>query len=481
MQMAANIATLNIVLSKNLTNDIQIFRAWEADKYDFLTLDKMLEDFLNTYGLRETLTSLVCDMPARSVIRTRAVFIALQYFSEAQVIDTFKTIKKRGYSAAYIYKVAAAVKLYKQLKAINDTPALRLLTVSQLICCSLCGDMPRALKAVSKAVNAITSDPTQAPGTWLTMIRQTVLGKHLRLSTDEKQAIEDYKCLMAETVPAKNFPTSPLPLYVGALELLKKVRADKAFPAILSWKDSHRRVTPLFVAHFILHPEDLGSGPVAFAKKYTKGILLDTNALNYSQKIATMLMSIQEANVFQYAVNTPLVHIMHTATAYCRYAIPEDKLVDYIRLLPKSTSWRLNKAEQAELMKVYGLRTTPLPKNPNVFTDFRITMQSVAAAVGLKDLQITKKTLDTIIPLYALNAEESVLLSRVNCLIKRAIQAMSTLQKAPKSTSKKDKKARLRKATQKIVDRLLGKNKAVTSVAEATSKLHKEPPTPEMA
>ena len=480
--MAANIATLNIVLSKNLTNDIQIFRAWEADKYDFLTLDKMLEDFLNTYGLRETLNSLVCDMPARSVIRSRAAFIALQYFSETQLIDTFKTIKKRGYSSAYIYRVAAAVKLYKQLKTINDTPALRLLTVSQLICCSSCGDMPRALKAVSKAVNAITSNPTQTPGKWLTMIRQTVLGRHLRLNTAEKQAIEDYKCLMTETVPpAKNIPASPLPLYIGAFELLKKVRADKALSAILAWKDSHRRVTPLFVAHFILHPEDLGFGPVAFAKKYTKGILLDTNALNYSQKIATMLMSIQDAKVFQHAVNTPLVHIMHTATAYCKYAMPENKLVRYICLLPKSTSWRLNKAEQAELLKVYGLRTTPLPQNPNVFMDFRITMQSVAAAVGLKDLQITKKTLDTIIPLYAQNAEESVLLSRVNYLIKRAIQAMSTLQKAPKSTSKKDKNTRLRKATQKIVDRLLGKDKAVATVTKTTRKRHKEPPTPEMA
>ena len=108
-------------------------------------------------------------------------------------------------------------------------------------------------------------------------------------------------------------------------------------------------------------------------------------------------------------------------------------------------------------------------------------MQSVAAAVGLKDLQITQKTLNTIIPLYTKNAEESALLGRVNDLIKRAIQAMSTMQTAPKSTSKKDKNTRLRKATQKIVDRLLGKDKAVAPVAEATSKLHKEPPTPEMA
>ena len=161
--------------------------------------------------------------------------------------------------------------------------------------------------------------------------------------------------------------------------------------------------------------------------------------------------------------------------------MPENKLVYYICLLPKSTSWRLNKAEQAELLNAYGLRTAPLPQNPNVFTDFRITMQSVAAAVGLKDLQITKKTLDTIIPLYAQNAEESVLLSRVNYLIKRAIQAMSTLQKAPKSTSKKDKNTRLRKATQKIVDRLLGKDKAVATVTKTTRKRHKEPPTAEMA
>lgn len=161
--MAANIATLNIVLSKNLTNDIQIFRAWEADKYDFLTLDKMLEDFLNTYGLRETLNSLVCDMPARSVIRSRAAFIALQYFSQKQLLEEFKTIKKHGYSYTQIAKIASAVNLYKKLKSINDTPALRLLTVSQLICCSSCGDMSRALKSVSKAVNVITSNPIQTP------------------------------------------------------------------------------------------------------------------------------------------------------------------------------------------------------------------------------------------------------------------------------------------------------------------------------
>ena len=286
---------------------------------------------------------------------------------------------------------------------------------------------------------------------------------------------------MTEVVPARKVSLSPVPLYIGALDLLKKVRTDKAISAILAWKNSHRRISPLLVAHFIMHPEDLGLGPVAFAKKYTKGILLDTNALNYSQKIATMLMSIRDAKVFQYVVNTPLVLIMHTATAYCKYAMPENEIVDYICSLPKSIYWKLNKAEQAKLLKVYGLRTVPLPQNPNVFTDFRVNMQTVAATVGLQDLQITQKTLESIIPLYAKNAEESALLGRVNDLIKRAIQAISTLQTAPKSTSKKDKNTRLRKATQKIVDRLLGKDKAVATVTKATRKRHKEPPTPEMA
>lgn len=286
---------------------------------------------------------------------------------------------------------------------------------------------------------------------------------------------------MMKTVSTRNVSASPLPLYIGALDLLRKVRADKALPAILAWKNFHRRITPLLVAHFIVHPEDLDLGSGSFTKKYTRGILLDINALNSSKKVANMLMSIRDAKVFQYAVNATIVSIMHTAIAYCKYAIPEDKLVDYISSLPKSVHWKLSKAEETNLLKTYGLRTAPLPKNPNVFTDFSITMQSVAAAVGLKDLQITQKTLNTIIPLYTKNAEESALLGRVNDLIKRAIQAMSTMQTAPKSTSKKDKNTRLRKATQKIVDRLLGKDKAVAPVAEATSKLHKEPPTPEMA
>lgn len=479
--MAANIATLNIVLSKNLTNDIQIFRAWEADKYDFLTLDKMLEDFLNTYGLRETLNSLVCDMSARSVIRSRAAFIALQYFSQKQLLDEFKTIKKHGYSTAQIAKIASAVNLYKKLKAINDTPALRLLTVSQLVCCSACGDMTRALRAVSKAVNAITSNPIQTPGRWIHTIRQRVLGSHLRLSTAEKQAVESYKCLMTEVVPTKKISASPLPLYIGALDLLKKVSTDKAISAILAWRNPRRRISPLLVAHFIMHPEDLGLGPISFAKKYMKGILLDTNALNYSQKIAIMLMSIRDAKVFQYVVNTPLILTMCTATAYCKYAVPEDKIVEYICSLPKTAYWKFKKAELAKLLKTYGLRTAPLPQNTNVFTDFSVNMETVAASVGLQDLQTTQRTLETIIPLYAKNAEESALLDRVNELIKRAIQAVSTLQTAHRSIPKKDKNTRLRKATQKIVDRLLGKDKAVATVTKATRKRHKEPPTPEMA
>ena len=43
--------TAHITLSRSLESDINLFRAWEADKYDFRVLDALIREFYGIYGL----------------------------------------------------------------------------------------------------------------------------------------------------------------------------------------------------------------------------------------------------------------------------------------------------------------------------------------------------------------------------------------------------------------------------------------------
>ena len=370
--------TAHITLSGSLESDMNLFRAWEADKYDFRVLDALIRDFYGIYGLDVTLRHLVKDMPTRSVVRMRALLFIAGKTLPKTMKDAYRRLGMRCESTPENIRSCALLKaaLHKETE---NNPIVGQLTTGQLRKLLLIKGKEKGMGWIVKALGKMSkyNVSSMSVRSWDRKFKMALLQSHSFPGDREKlrgarNEIKHVRELMLEYRKGNMIHGKPpCSIYVGCMSLLRKYDRGAVLRDFTKWGHTAYIPTPLIIAAMVSEPSECDLSYSKFVNKYFHGVhVIDNKGYMHMGQAAKTLMSIKDPELFQLLVNCGYIYLLTIAQIYVtcemselHLAVELQKLLAYRpHLSYGSINVLLNKA-----LATYGVRKTKLDVNPDVF------------------------------------------------------------------------------------------------------------------
>ena len=366
--------TAHITLSRSLESDINLFRAWEADKYDFRVLDALIREFYGIYGLDATLKHLARDMPSRSVVRMRALLFIAGKTRPKAMKDAYRRLGMQRDATTEILRSCALLK-EKLNRETGNNPIVGQLTTGQL---QKLLQITGKEKGMALTVKALYN-----------MSKYAVSDMSLR-SWDIKRVRE----LMIE-YKRHNITHSkpPCPIYAACISLLQKYDRGAVLRDFTKWAHAAYMPTPLVIAAMISDPNDCNLNYKEFMQKYYNGVqVIDPKGYVYMGYAAKTLMSIKDPELFQLLVSCSYLYLLTVSQSYITCEMSELQLAMELQKLlayrPDLSYGSVN-AMQTKSLATYGVRKTPLDMNHDVFEIHKPDVRPYIRKYHAKDLEKT--------------------------------------------------------------------------------------------
>lgn len=392
--------TAHITLSRSLESDINLFRAWEADKYDFRVLDALIREFYGIYGLDATLKHLARDMPSRSVVRMRALLFIAGKTRPKAMKDAYRRLGMQRDATTEILRSCALLK-ERLNRETGNNPIVGQLTTGQLQkLLQITGKekgMALTVKALYNMSKYAVSDMTLR--SWDKKFKMALLQAHSFPGDREKlkgarNEIKHVRELMIE-YKRHNLTHSkpPYPIYAACISLLQKYDRGAVLRDFTKWAHAAYMPTPLVIAAMISDPNDCNLNYKEFMQKYYNGVqVIAPKGYVYMGYAAKTLMSIKDPELFQLLVSCSYLYLLTVSQSYITCEMSELQLAMELQKLlayrPDLSYGSVN-AMQTKSLATYGVRKTPLDMNRDVFEIHKPDVRPYIRKYHAKDLEKT--------------------------------------------------------------------------------------------
>ena len=375
--------TVHITLSRSLESDINLFRAWEADKYDFRVLDALIREFYGIYGLDATLKHLARDMPSRSAVRMRALLFIAGKTRPKAMKDAYRRLGMQRDATTEILRSCALLK-ERLNRETGNNPIVGQLTTGQLQkLLQITGKekgMALTVKALYNMSKYAVSDMTLR--SWDKKFKMALLQAHSFPGDREKLKGHN----LTHSKP-------PYPIYAACISLLQKYDRGAVLRDFTKWAHAAYMPTPLVIAAMISDPNDCNLNYKEFMQKYYNGVqVIDPKGYVHMGYAAKTLMSIKDPELFQLLVSCSYLYLLTVSQSYITCEMSELQLAMELQKLlayrPDLSYGSVN-AMQTKSLATYGVRKTPLDMNRDVFEIHKPDVRPYIRKYHAKDLEKT--------------------------------------------------------------------------------------------